>query len=142
MTVSTTSRPIKPEALAFDFAGRVIEAERTCLATAWRDPIGLNDAAFEAGLCGRHFVRPEHSFQFYYLCTCADQGRAPSIGECLTLATTLDDVTLDDWRLDDVLWVHYDPPMLSSYVETVRRNSEIRERAQHHLVAAAQLGSV
>lgn len=115
------------------YAYRILDAERSVLAVGWLDPVGLNEAACDAGLTGGDFVEEKHSFQFAYLCTAAHLGRRPTIGEALTLATTAD-VYLD---LDDLSAVlrHIDDDafpssMLPMLAKTVVENSRDRDRAQ------------
>jgi len=85
-TRSVPSDNISVEDLGVAFAAEALEAERICLSMGWLDPIGLNNAAYDAGLNGRHFSTLEHSFVFAYCCCCAAQRHKPVVREVSRLA--------------------------------------------------------
>ncbi len=101
----TTSAPMfnPVEDAGVVFAGEAIEAERTYLTAAWLDPVGGNDAACNTTLTSATFSGPEHSLIFWYVCKCAELGRAPTVVEAVQLAAWCNDVFLREADLFDIL---------------------------------------
>ena len=124
-----TSTPTNVQHLGEVFAARVVEAERTLLSAGLWDPLGLHEHAYEHGLAGWHFVVPEHSFVFAYLCLSVESDHAPSDSETVELAK-LAGVTLHSEDLHYLIATDHDPRLWTAYVATVRHNAEQFTRAR------------
>jgi hypothetical protein len=114
--------------LAETFSARVVEAERILLSAGLWDPPGLHEHACEHGLAGWHFVLPEHSYVFAYLCLSVENDHVPSDSEAVKLAKVAG-VGLDPGDLRYIVATDHDPRLWSEYVETVRENGEQFKRA-------------
>jgi len=138
-----TRSPQGIDDLAEVFAGRILEAERSLLSAGLWDPLGLHDHACEHGLGGSHFVLPEHSFVFAYLCLSVEADHVPSDAEALELAKVAG-VALDAPDLRYIVATDHDPRLWSEYVQTVVENARDFTRARQGLreAVAVLIGTV
>ena len=111
------------------FAERVVNAERTLLSAGIWDPLGLHEHACEHGLAGWHFVLPEHSYVFAYLCLSVENDHLPTDAEALELAKVAG-LALDASDLRYIVATDHDPRLWSEYVSTVKGNAEQFTRAR------------